>query len=272
MAKRIVIASQKGGVGKTTVALHLALALAERGRRTLLADLDPQGGIGLSLARADAELAGIADRLMDLVSAEDALCPTHVPTLTLLPRGRLDPIDVCDFEQAIYAPGVLDGLLTEVEGGFDYVILDTPSGLGMITRGALRAASFVLLPFQASALSLRSISQALRVVDHVRSGENPNLALLGILPTMAEADGELSQEILVDIWTGFAGVLDTVIPDSEVFARASREGLPVGFLGGPPSFEARRFDTLAAEVEGIIETLSPSEATHVERPKRKLLG
>lgn len=272
MAKRIVIASQKGGVGKTTVALHLALALAERGRRTLLADLDPQGGVGLSLARADAELVGLADRLMNVVSAEEAVMKTHLPALSLLPRGRLDPVDVCEFEQALYAPGVLDGVLREVEDPFDVVILDTPSGLGMITRGALRAASFVLMPFQASALSLRSISQALRVVEHVKATENPALALLGILPTMAERDDEPSQQILVDIWTGFAGVLDTVIPRSDVFARASREGLPIGYLAGPLSAEARRFETLAAEVEGLMETMSPIEARNADRPQRHLLG
>jgi len=272
MANRIIIASQKGGVGKTTVALHLALALAERGRRTLLVDLDPQGGIGLSLARADAELAGIADRLMNVVSAAEAVVQTHVPGLSLLPRGRLDPVDVCEFEQALHAPGVLDGLLREVEGPFDVVILDTPSGMGMITRGALRAATFVLMPFQASALSLRSISQALRVVEHVKTTENPELLLLGILPTMAERDDEPSQEILIDIWTGFEGVMDTVIPRSDIFARASRAGLPIGFLAGPPSAEARRFETLAAEVEGLMETMSPSEARNADRPQRKLLG
>ena len=89
---------------------------------------------------------------------------------------------------------------------------------------------------------------------------------------MAERDKDVSQEILVDIWTGFAGVLDTVIPHSEVFVRASREGLPVGFLSGPPSPEARRFTTLAAEVEGLLETMSPSEALHADRPQRRLLG
>lgn len=118
----------------------------------------------------------------------------------------------------------------------------------------------MLLPFQASALSLRSIAQALRVVEHVKGSENQALSLLGILPTMAERDAEPSQEILVDIWTGFAGVLDTVIPRSDVFARASHQGLPVGFLAGPLAAEARRFSTLAAEVEGLIETMSTNEA------------
>jgi chromosome partitioning protein len=271
MTTRIVIASPKGGVGKTTVALHLALALAERGRSTLLVDLDPQGGIGLSLARGDAELAGVADRLIGLASPAEALLPTRVQGFTLLPRGRLDPVDVCEFEQAIFAPGVLDRLLGEVEEPFDLTLLDTPSGMGMITRGALSAARFVLLPFQASSLSLRSISQALRVVEHVKATENPELSLLGILPTMADRSDDGAQRILTDIWTGFSGVLDTVIPVDDVFARASHEGLPIGFLGGPLSPEARRFDTLAAEVEGLLETLSPHEARH-DRPQQQLLG
>lgn len=269
MTHRIVITSQKGGVGKTTVALHLAVALADRGRSVLLADLDPQGGIGLSLARGDTELEGMADCLMGHVSADDSLLETKVPGLTLLPRGRLDPIDVCEFERALFTPGVLDTLFRQVEARFEIVILDTPSGLGMIPRGALRAADSVLLPFQAAALSLRSISQALRVVEHVRSTENPKLSLLGILPTMAERDQDPSQECLIQLWTGFAGVFDAVIPRSDAFAHASREGLPLGFFGGGKSTEARRFDALAMEVEAALEALSSTkEAPHDTRQNR----
>ena len=272
MAHRIVITSQKGGVGKTTVALHLAVALAERGRSTLLVDLDPQGGIGLSLARRDTELAGLADLLMGHVPKEGALLRTKMPNLTLLPRGRLDPIDVCEFEQALFAEGVLDSLLRELEDEFDIVILDTPSGLGMIPRGAMRVADSVLLPMQAAALSLRSISQALRVVEHVRNTENPKLALLGILPTMAEREKDTSQECLVEVWTGFEGVFDTVIPRSEVFAVASRDGLPIGFLGRRKLPEARRFDALAMEVEAAIDLLSGSkENSHDTSPNRAFL-
>lgn len=271
MAKRIVVTSQKGGVGKTTVSLHLALALAEQGRPTLLVDLDPQGGIGHSLARGDAELVGLADRLMGEAPAEKALLSTRVPGLTLMPRGRLDPIDVCEFERVIRAPGVLEGALREVEGRFARVILDTPSGLGMVTRGALSVADFVLIPFQASSLALRSVSQVLRVIEHVKATENPKLSLLGILPTMVERDNEPSQAVLVDIWTGFSSVLETIIPQAQVFARASRTGLPIGFLGGRPSPEARRFDALAAEVEAIISANAPKEEGDVEQAERQLL-
>lgn len=271
MAHRIVVASQKGGVGKTTISLHLALALAEHGRPTLLVDLDPQGGIGHSLAKGDTELAGLADRLMEQVQAHEALLPTKQPGLTLLPRGRLDPIDVCEFERVIHEPGVLNGLLSEVESAFDFVILDTPSGLGMVTRGALAAADFALVPVQASSLTLRSISQILRVIDHVRESENPRLNLLGILPTMVERDSEPSQAVMVDLWTGFSGVLDTIIPRADVFARASRSGLPIGFLGGRISPEVRRFDALATEVEALVSSIAPTEDSHVEQEERQLL-
>ena len=271
MARRIVIASQKGGVGKTTVALNLAVALAERGRRVLLADLDPQGGIGLSLARGETALAGLADLLAGTASPEQALMPTRLPGLSLLPRGRLDAIDVCEFEEALRAPGVLDEALGRVEGGFDLVLLDTPSGLGLVTRGAFAAADFVIVPFAAETLALRSVSQVFRVLDHVRQAENPRLRLLGVLPTMVEKGRPLSLSILGEIWTGFGAVFESIVPRVETFHEAASKGLPVSFLPGPVSPEARRFELLAAEVEMQIHRLTPGSAPGEGRPQRELL-
>ncbi len=111
MARRVVIASQKGGVGKTTVALNVAVALAERGRRTLLVDVDPQGAVGLSLAKGDAELAGLAELILGQAEPRQAVLQTQLPGLSLLPRGRLDPTDVASFEREVSNPGVLEAAL-----------------------------------------------------------------------------------------------------------------------------------------------------------------
>lgn len=269
--RRICIASQKGGVGKTTIALNLAVAMAERGRKTLLADLDPQGGIGLSLARGDTVLPGLADLLMGQATADEALLPTKLPGLTLLPRGRLDAVDACEFEQALFGPGVLKGALERVDAPFDIVLLDTPSGLGLVTRAALGVSDFVLVPFQTETLALRSVSQILRVIEHVREKENPHLQLLGILPTMVEKSRGRSLGVLAEIWSGFSGVLESVVPRVEIFSEASRLGLPVAFLKGPVSPEARRFELLAAELDLVMERLDGSEGSHEQHPQRDLL-
>lgn len=268
----IAIANEKGGVGKTTVALNLALALAERGNRTLLVDLDPQGGLGHALKREDTELAGLADLLMGQASIEQVVLPTKQETLSLLPRGRLDPIDVPEFELALHSPGVLSGTLAQVTVPFDYVLLDCPSGLGMVTRQALSLAQFALIPFQAEPLCLRSVSRVLRVLERVRATENPGLQLLGILATMVDREQDASHAVMMELWTDFAGVMDTVIPRNEVFATASLRGLPVAYLAGPVPPEARRFQVMASEVEALIEQLSPTGAeSDVERPERALL-
>ena len=272
MARRIVIASQKGGVGKTTVALNLAVAFAERGRRTLLADLDPQGAIGLSLARSDRELAGVAELLMGQVTPEEGVVTTKLQNLSLLPRGRLDPTDVASFEEEVAAPGALAETLTSVETQIDLVVIDTPSGLGRVTTAALSASEFAILAFQTESLALRSIGQGLRVLEHIQAEKNPKLQLLGILPTLVERQRPGTHAILSEMWNGFPDTLETAIPRTEAFARASALGIPVGFLasgaGGP---EARRFQLLADELDARMNRLLGTEKVHEAQPARQLL-
>lgn len=271
MTHIIAVSSEKGGVGKTTVSLNLALALAERGRRVLLVDLDPQGGIGHALSRSDSEHHGLAEVLMGDLSPELGVLQTKLPELCLLPRGALDPADACEFELAVYEPGALETALAPLRPRFDYVLLDTPPGTGLVTRAAFRVSDFVILPFQAEPLCLRSLSRVLRVIERVRAAENPRLRLLGLLPTMVDRDQEASQIVMTELWTGFDCVFDTVIPRADVFAAASLRGVPVGYLSGPVSPEARRFGVLAVEVEALIESMSERTDIDAERPQRALL-
>jgi len=254
MTRRIVLCSAKGGTGKTTTALHLAVALAERGRRTLLVDLDPQGAVGLSLAKGDTEWQGLADVLLAGAQPSEVIVQTNLPGLQILPRGRIDPVDAAAYELHLYGDTVVREVLDAaiVGGDFDYAVIDLPSGLGPVTRAALAATHFVLVPLQAEPVALRTLGQTLRVIEHVSQNENPDLRLLGILPTMVELGKEPSLNVMGTVWGGFGGVLETTIPRSDIFAQASELGIPVGFMGGPRPPDARRFGMLAEEVESRI--------------------
>lgn len=271
MAHILSIVSSKGGAGKTTVALNLAVALAEEGDNTLLIDVDPLGAIGFSLAQSDTEWRGLAECMMDKLSIDEVIMPTKLPALSLLPRGRLDPLDVGIYENMLHSSTTLCEVIASVEKRFRYIIIDTPSGLGMGTRAALSVSNFVLLPLQAESLALRSISQTLRVVQHVKEHENPNLELLGILATMVQLKKDVSFNIMKTVWESLSGVLENYLPRADVFSVASEKGLPVAFLPGQYSPEAVRFQLLVTEIKGIIQSLGGTTGETDERPQRALI-
>lgn len=271
MSHSILLASAKGGCGKTTTALNLAVTLAERGHATLLVDLDPQGGVGLALAKPDTEWIGLAEYLTRKAELKRALLPTKINNLAILPRGKLSPVDVCEYENLLRTPDTLGVVLKAVATRFQYVIVDAPSGLGMITRSAMSLVDFILVPLQAEPLALRSVGQALMLIEHVQTKENPKLQLLGLLPTMVQLDQDTSLNVMGSIWSQLSGVMETHIPRAESFAVASQAGVPVAFLGGTYPPEARRFELLAAEIEDKIRALTGKTGEADERPQRQLV-
>jgi len=258
---RLAIASQKGGVGKTTIALNLAVALAKAGYRTLLIDTDPQGALNLSLAKGHRELTGLVEALV--AKGPPVLEPhrTGLPGLSLLPKGRLSMKQVPLFERLIYGGERFTRLLDEAERDHDLTVIDTPAGLGMVTRAVLGRASHVLVPLKVDTMSLRSVNQILEVIRAIRADENPDLEFLGLLLNMMARDREADLAVAAEVWRDFTAVFDTVIPDHPIFARALEHGTPLAFLGAGDHPEARRFDLLAEETLRLIRC---EEASHVE--------
>ncbi len=237
-------------MGKTTLSLNLAHALAKRGHRTLLVDTDPQGAIGHSLARKSGEYRGLANLLSEGGSPSELLVSTKLPELRLLLLGNLAAADVEGFVNQMSQGVPLSQALVALDGAFDVAVLDTPSGLTGVTGGALRLAHQLLCPVQAEPLALRSINQVLELVSWLRS-QGHELELAGFVLSMVQARNEHSLEVAREVWGSFPSeyVLETTLPRHPAFLAATAAGVPVGLLGKNAPPLAGVFDQLAAELE-----------------------
>jgi len=248
--KRLVVASQKGGVGKTTLSLNLAYALAARGHRVLLVDTDPQGAIGLSLARRGGTLRGLVNYQEDGRPLEELSLPTRLPELRLLVLGTLPLSRVDAFAMEIASGELLPRLIAEAAARTDVLVFDTPSGLAGITAAVLRRGSHLISPLQAEPLALRSVDQLLAMVALLKE-EQAELDLLGFVLSMVQLRNEASLGVAREIWSSFPPdlVFETTLPRHPDFLAASAAGVPVGLLGTSPPPLAAVFDQLAMELE-----------------------
>jgi len=252
--KSLVIASQKGGVGKTTLSLNLALAFARSGYRTVLIDTDPQGAIGLSLSKSLTERLGLADCVAGETTVEAALVPTRVEGFSIIPVGTVSPVETQSFSAAMADGTRLAGVLGELSSRFDVALVDTPCGFGGITAGALRACSHVVSPIQAEPISLRSVTQLLEMVKAL-GAEGGVAGVAGFVLSMLQTTDDASLQVARDVWEMFPRELlfDVSIPRDGVFLEATAAGVPVGLLRKPAPPVTHVFDLIASELAGRME-------------------
>jgi chromosome partitioning protein len=231
----LVVANQKGGVGKTTTAINLGTALAAIGENVLVLDLDPQGNAstGLGLAAKD-RVGSTYDVLMGDASLRQTIVPTAVPRLHLSPSS-MDLLGA-ELELATHKDRsfrLRDALhILDAEGladtHYDYVLIDCPPSLNLLTVNAMAAADAVLVPLQCEFFALEGLSQLLRTVEQVRNGLNPRLSIHGVVLTMFDPRNNLAAQVIADV-RQFLGakVYNTVIPRNVRVSEAPSHGKPV---------------------------------------------
>ena len=228
VSRTIAVANQKGGVAKTTTVASLGSALAERGRKVLLVDLDPQSCLTFSLGLdPDAVELSVHDVLLGRVGASMAIQPTE-DGVDLLPAT----IELAGTEaQLLSRPGreyVLRSALEEVSAAYDVVLLDCSPSLGVLTLNALTAADELIIPLQCEMLSHRGVGQLLDTVADVQRILNPQLRVLGVLPTMFDGRTNHARAVLADVSERYGlAVLEPAIPKSVRFAEAPAAGRSV---------------------------------------------
>jgi chromosome partitioning protein len=255
MMRTIAFASLKGGVGKTTTALNCAFAFARRGARTLLVDTDPQGAIGMSLDGVGDRL-GLAASLANGTSPLENVLRTRLPELHLLPIGPVEALDVDHFSNTARSTNLLKRIVDLGQNEYDALLLDTPAGLGGMTRLALEAVESVIAVAQCEPLSLRSLPKLLELLARLREAGGA-CSLLGVVGNMSSFRDPVMLASLEELWALYRDyVFDTAIPRDSTFLQASRAGVPLGLLSRRPPAVAAVFDQLVAEIEerlGVVE-------------------
>lgn len=249
MNKIIAIANQKGGVAKTTTAINLSAALCQLGQRVLLVDFDPQGNAssGLGIDKNKLEKS-VYDVLVNNVPAELLIVPKVRPNLDLLPAK----VDLAGAEMelvmAISREVRLKDALTEIKDKYDYIIIDSPPSLGLLTINALTAANQYIVPIQCEYYALEGVTQLLNTIKLIQRSLNPALKLCGILMTMYDYRTKLSKQVVDDVRASFGKqVFQTVIPRNVRLSEAPSYGLSI-IDYDPKSKGAESYLELAKEV------------------------
>jgi chromosome partitioning protein len=245
----LAIANQKGGVGKTTTSVNLGASLAQKGRRVLVVDMDPQANAtsGLGMPRGTVQ-EGIYEAIALDRPVRELTQLTEVPNLWLVPATRelagaeIELVNLEDREQR------LRRVLEPVAGQYDYVVLDCPPSLGLLTLNCLVAANAVVIPMQCEYYALEGLSRLVETIDQVRAGLNPILELSGIVLTMVDPRMNLTQQVADEVRAHFRDkVYTTSIPRNVRLSEAPSHGKPI-LLYDQRSTGSQSYLALAQEV------------------------
>jgi chromosome partitioning protein len=265
--RSIALANQKGGVGKTTTAVSLAACLAERGKKTLLLDLDPQGNATSALGLEKLPGGSVYQALLGSAQLADSIRPSGLENLDVIPSEidlAVAEVDVARAENYLQR---LQFALTPIHGGerYEFILVDCPPSLGILTMNALAAVDGILIPMQAEYFALEGLAVITRVLQQIRdSGANPSLELQGIVLTMFDGRTNLAQQVAAEVRKHFPGkVYKTVIPRTVRLAEAPSFGKPITRYD-PHSYAANCYRSLTDELLGVAPPAPPPVAAAVE--------
>ncbi len=262
MGQIIACANQKGGVGKTTTVVNLATYLALAGDAVLVIDLDPQGnttsGFGLDRGRIE---HSVYEAIIEDTLVSELVVGTAIPGLSIVPSSISLAGAEVELAPLPQRERRLARILTELVASYDYIILDCPPSLGLLTVNALTAADAVVIPIQCEYYALEGLSQLIATINLVRNHLNPDLAIKGVVLTMYDARTNLSAEVDAEVRKHLgAAVFETVIPRSVRLSEAPSYGQPIA-LYRPESRGAEAYASLAAELRKRDGRPAPGPAT-----------
>ena len=231
--KIISVVNQKGGVGKTTTAVNLSTALAAINKKVLLIDLDPQGNLstGLGIKSEDRKI-NVYDLIMvEKISIEKASIKTKIPYLDIVPSGiNLSGIEF-ELSDDENRNKKLYNKINNIKSKYDFIIIDCPPSLGILTINSLVASELLLVPLQCEFYALEGLAQLLKTVEAVKSNLNPNLELEGIVLTMYDSRNRLSEDVINDARKHLGNkVFNTIIPRNVRLSEAPSHGLASNFI------------------------------------------
>jgi chromosome partitioning protein len=252
MPKIIAICNQKGGVGKTTTAINLSTCLALSGRKTLLIDSDPQGNAtsGIGINKHDVPKS-VYDILVDELPANEVILNSGISNLSVIPSNlNLTGAEV-ELVNMLGRENRLKKAITPISDEYDFIIIDCPPSLGLLTVNALNAANSVLIPIQCEYYALEGLSQLVNTINLVKENLNPALVIEGVLLTMADYRSNLTKEVIKEARNFFKEkVYDTVIPRNIKITEAPGFGKPIA-LYDRTSIGAQRYEEFTNELLGV---------------------